>query len=205
MVGKKLVTAQKRGETRALFLGLGMVTCSVIMYFFIGITIVPAYKRSIWTNESICKLMKASIKEPVHCLYNEGSGDENIFRYPCLEVEVNLTLLGQVVKLYHTEDTVDRNPQCSYVPPNMENYNEVQKQVEEITDNFRKHQTFSCYYDPSRKEESVILKRLYPPEDLFFAFIWPSLMFLGGVLIIIMVKISQYFSVLSASQYRTGA
>ncbi|XP_008102853.1 calcium-activated potassium channel subunit beta-1 [Anolis carolinensis] len=204
MLSKKLVTAQKRGETRALFLGLGMVACSVIMYFFIGITIVPSYKRSVWTNESMCKLIKATTMEKVHCLYNEGSGNENIFRYPCLQVQVNLTLLGQVVKLYHTEDTADRNPKCFYVPENMENYSEVEKLVKTITDNFRKHQTFSCYYDPSRKEESAILKRLYPPEGLILAFVWPSLMLFGGVLVIIMVKISQYISVLSASQYRAS-
>ncbi|XP_062979357.1 calcium-activated potassium channel subunit beta-1 [Elgaria multicarinata webbii] len=203
-MAKKLVTAQKRGETRALCLGLGMVACSVIMYFFIGITIMPSYKRSVWTKESICKLMKASIKEDIHCLFNEGFGDENIFRYPCLEIQVNLTLLGQLVMLYHKEDTVYRNPKCSYIPLNMENYNEVQKQVEKISDDFRNQQTFPCYYDPSRKEKSVILKRLYAPEGLIFAFLWPTLMLAGGVFIVIMVKISQYFSVLSASQYRTG-
>ena len=45
MLGKKLVTAQKRGETRALCLGLGMVACSMMIYFFIGITIVPFYTK----------------------------------------------------------------------------------------------------------------------------------------------------------------
>lgn len=45
MLAKKLVTAQKRGETRALCLGLGMVACSMMMYFFIGITIVPFYTK----------------------------------------------------------------------------------------------------------------------------------------------------------------
>ncbi|KAL8211810.1 UNVERIFIED_CONTAM: putative calcium-activated potassium channel subunit beta, partial [Gekko kuhli] len=110
MLGKKLVTAQKRGDTRALFLGLGMVACAVLMYFFIEITIAPRYKKSIWTKESICEVMKASIKEKVHCIFNTHSGDENIFRYPCLEVQVNLTTLGQVVMLYDTEDTWTRNP-----------------------------------------------------------------------------------------------
>ncbi|XP_061472798.1 calcium-activated potassium channel subunit beta-1 [Rhineura floridana] len=202
MLGKKLVT-QKRGETRALCLGLGMVACSVMMYFFVEITIVPLYNRSVWTKESVCKLMNASIKEKVHCSYNEGSGDENIFHYPCLEVHVNLTLFGQVVMLYHTENTMDRNPKCSYIPPNMESDSEVQKHVETIRDNFRKNEILSCYYDPSRKEASVILERFYSPEGLFTIFVWPALMLIGGVLIIIMVKISQYFSVLSASQNRT--
>ncbi|XP_007428727.1 putative calcium-activated potassium channel subunit beta [Python bivittatus] len=203
MLGKKLVAAQKRGETRALCLGLGMMACSAMMYLFIGIVLVPLHKRSVWAEESECNLVRANIKEKVHCSFNEGSGDKDIFRYPCLEVYVNLTHLGQVVMLYHTEETVDRNPKCSYIPPDMENYREVQQQVEKIRDNFRKHQTFLCHYDPSRKEESVLLKRLYPPEGLLIAFAWPSLLLIGGILIIIMVKLSQYLAVVSATQHRT--
>ncbi|KAF7249405.1 putative calcium-activated potassium channel subunit beta [Varanus komodoensis] len=109
-MAKKLVTAQKRGETRAICLGLGMVACSVFMYFFIGVTIVPLYQRSVWTKESVCKLMKASLEKKVQFPFSEGFGDENTFHYPCLKVQVNLTRLGKLVMLHHTEDTVYRNP-----------------------------------------------------------------------------------------------
>ncbi|XP_067422851.1 calcium-activated potassium channel subunit beta-1 [Emydura macquarii macquarii] len=204
MLGKKLVTAQKRGETRALCLGLGMVACSVMMYFFIGITIVPSYTKSIWTKRTTCKLLKTNIKDKVQCSFNNGASDENIFKYPCLEVLVDLNFSGQEVMLYHTEETQERNPKCSYIPRNLENYEEVKMQIEIIAENFRKHQTFHCYYDPEGRKKSVILKRLYPPKGLFFTFLWPSLMLTGGVLIIIMVKVSQYVSVLSASQYKTN-
>lgn len=203
MLGKKLVTAQKRGETRALFLGLGMVACSVIMYFFIGITIMPFYKRSVWTKESVCKLIKVGIKE-VQFFYNESVSDENIFHYPCLDVQVNLTVLGQVVMLYHTEETVEKNPKCSYIPPNLEDYSELQKHMEKIVTIFRKEKLFPCHYDPSRGETSVLLERLYPPEKLLIAFIWPTLMWIGGVLIVILVKLSQYVSLLSANLNKTG-
>lgn len=54
--------------------------------------------------------MTANIKEKVHCSFIEGPEDKNIFHYPCLEIYVNLTHLGQLVILYHTEITVDRNP-----------------------------------------------------------------------------------------------
>nr|XP_056722972.1 calcium-activated potassium channel subunit beta-1 [Euleptes europaea] len=201
MVGKKVVPGQNRGETRALFLGLGMVACSVLMYFFIGTTIVPKYKRSIWTKESICELMKASIKKKVHCISNDDSGEENIFRYPCLEVKVNLTVLGQTVMLYHTEDTWIRNNKCSYIPDNLENYGQVQKKVEGIKTNFRKTKIFTCFYDPSRAESSVLLERLYSPDGLVVALIWPTLMMTGGILIIVLVKLSHYLSVLTASPY----
>ncbi|XP_064581371.1 calcium-activated potassium channel subunit beta-1 isoform X4 [Zonotrichia leucophrys gambelii] len=90
MLGKKLVTAQKRGETRALCLGLGMVACSMMMYFFIGITIVPFYTKSVWTTETVCK------------------------------VWVNLTASGQEVMLYQTEDTLERNPKTGVIDMLME-------------------------------------------------------------------------------------
>uniref|UniRef100_A0A8D0B0S2 Potassium calcium-activated channel subfamily M regulatory beta subunit 1 n=1 Tax=Salvator merianae TaxID=96440 RepID=A0A8D0B0S2_SALMN len=202
MLRKKLVTAQKRGETRALCLGLAMVVCSGMMYFFIGVTIVPSYSKSVWTKEAVCRLIKASIKEKVHCSFNEGSGDENNFYYPCLEVYVNLTVLGQMVMLYNTEETVARNPKCFYIPPNMGSYNEVQKHVDTTMDYIKKKQTFTCYYDPSRTEASVISERLYDPRGLVITSLWPTLMLLGGLFIVILVKTSQCLSALAASQYK---
>uniref|UniRef100_A0A8C8S4E4 Potassium calcium-activated channel subfamily M regulatory beta subunit 1 n=1 Tax=Pelusios castaneus TaxID=367368 RepID=A0A8C8S4E4_9SAUR len=204
MLGKKVVTAQKRGETRALCLGLGMVACSMMMYFFTGITIIPSYKKSVWTKETMCKLLKANIKDKVQCLFNNDASDENIFRYPCLEVLVDLNFSGQEVMLYHNEETKERNPKCSYIPQNLENYKEVKKLIDIIAGNFREKQIFPCYYDPEGREKSVILERLYPQEKRYFAYVWPSLMLIGGVLIIIMVKVSQYVSVLSAWQYKTN-
>ncbi|OPJ88272.1 calcium-activated potassium channel subunit beta-1 [Patagioenas fasciata monilis] len=202
MLAKKLVTAQKRGETRALCLGLGMVACSMMMYFFIGITIVPFYTKSVWTTETVCKVLKVNIKDKVLCPNNEGSEDEDIFTYPCLQVWVNLTASGQDVMLYQTEDTLERNPKCSYVPGKSENSKEVKARIETIASNFKKYQTFPCYYDPGGTQTNVILSRLYPPKGLLFAFLWPTLMFTGGCLIIVLVKISQYVSVLSAWQYK---
>ncbi|NXM06715.1 KCMB1 protein, partial [Tyrannus savana] len=201
MLGKKLVTAQKRGETRALCLGLGMVACSMMMYFFIGITIVPFYTKSVWTTETVCKVLKANIEDKALCPNSKGSEDEDTFPYPCLQVWVNLTASGQEVMLYQTEDTLDRNPKCSYVPHKLENSKEeVKARIETIASNFRKYHTFPCYYDPGGAQTNVILSRLYPPKGLFFPFLWPTLMFTGGCLIIVLVKISQYVSVLSAWQ-----
>ncbi|KFV97265.1 PREDICTED: calcium-activated potassium channel subunit beta-1 [Eurypyga helias] len=200
MLGKKLVTAQKRGETRALCLGLGMVTCSMMMYFFIGITIVPFYTKSVWTTETMCKLLKANIQDSALCPNSDGLEDEDAFPYPCLEVWVNLTASGQEVMLYQTEDTLRRNPKCSYVPSKSKNSEEVKALIETIASNFKKYQTFPCYYDPGGTQTNAILSRLYPPRNLLFAFLWPTLLFTGGCLIIVLVKISQYVSVLSAWQ-----
>ncbi|POI24339.1 hypothetical protein CIB84_011911 [Bambusicola thoracicus] len=156
MLAKKLVTAQKRGETRALCLGLGMVACSMMMYFFIGITIVPFYTKRAHKNGR--QKSKNRVSHEV------------------------------------------RHSQCSYVPGNSENSKEVKAKIEEIANNFKKYQTFPCYYDPGGMQTNVILSRLYPPRGLLFTFLWPTLMFTGGCLIIVLVKISQYVSVLSARQ-----
>lgn len=40
---KNTVTALKPGEDRAILLGLGMILCSVMMYFVLGITILRSY------------------------------------------------------------------------------------------------------------------------------------------------------------------
>ena len=40
---KKTVTALKPGEDRAIFLGLGMILSSVVMYFVLGVTIFRSY------------------------------------------------------------------------------------------------------------------------------------------------------------------
>lgn len=58
----------------------------------------------------MCKVLKTNIKDKVLCPNSEGSEDEDIFPYPCLQVWVNLTVSGQEVMLYQNEDTLERNP-----------------------------------------------------------------------------------------------
>ena len=65
---------------------------------------------SVWTAETVCKVLKANIQDKVLDPNNKGSEDEDIFPYPCLQVWVNLTASGQEVMLYQTEDTLERNP-----------------------------------------------------------------------------------------------
>ena len=44
-MGKKLVMAQRRGETRALCLGVAMVVGAVITYYILGTTVLPLYQK----------------------------------------------------------------------------------------------------------------------------------------------------------------
>lgn len=104
------------------------------------------------------------------------------------------------LRVFVIMDHLDFLFQCSYVPDKSENSKEVKARIETIASNFKKYQTFPCYYDPGGTQTNVILSRLYPSKGLLFAFLWPTLMFTGGCLIIVLVKISQYVSVLSAWQ-----
>lgn len=65
---------------------------------------------SVWTTETVCKVLKINIKDQVPCPSSEGSEDEDVFPYPCLQVWVNLTASRKEVMLYETEDTLERNP-----------------------------------------------------------------------------------------------
>ncbi|XP_037655071.1 calcium-activated potassium channel subunit beta-1 isoform X2 [Choloepus didactylus] len=79
-MGKKLVMAQKRGETRALCLGVAMVACAAITYYILATTVLPLYQKSVWTQESTCRLIESSIRDQEElegrkCSYIPGSLD----------------------------------------------------------------------------------------------------------------------------------
>ncbi|XP_038941724.1 calcium-activated potassium channel subunit beta-1 isoform X2 [Rattus norvegicus] len=102
-MGKKLVMAQKRGETRALCLGVAMVVCAAITYYILGTTVLPLYQKSVWTQESTCHLVETNIKD------QEELEGRKVPQYPCLWV--NVSAVGRWAMLYHTEDTRDQNQQ----------------------------------------------------------------------------------------------
>ncbi|KAM4747636.1 calcium-activated potassium channel subunit beta-1 [Rhinophrynus dorsalis] len=194
---KKLFTAQKRGETRAIYLGFGTIVCSIMIFFVFGFAVVPRYLTSFWTEKSVCTLVNASFKDDVCCTYKEATECHKTSYYPCLEVLVQLNYSQDIFMLYHTEVTPEVNNQCSYIPKCEKNYTEVKKHVVDIQKNFTNVQTFPCFYDPEGRMKTVILKREFGPEILFKYFVWPASMFTGGLWIVILVKISQYFSMVS--------
>ena len=61
-MGKKLVMAQRRGETRALCLGVAMVVGAVITYYILGTTVLPLYQKRYRTPR------------PAPTLQSKGSG-----------------------------------------------------------------------------------------------------------------------------------
>ncbi|KAL2778543.1 calcium-activated potassium channel subunit beta-1 [Daubentonia madagascariensis] len=189
---KKLVMAQKRGETRALCLGVAMVVCAVITYYILGTTMLPLYQKSVWTQESMCHLIETNIRD------EEELEGKKVPQYPCLWV--NVSAVGRWAVLYHTEDTRDQNQQCSYIPGSLDNYQMARADVEKVRARFHEHQVFYCFSTTRENGTSVLYRRLYGPQALLLSLFWPTFLLTGGLLIIVMVKINQSLSILAAQK-----
>uniref|UniRef100_A0A8C2WWS2 Potassium large conductance calcium-activated channel, subfamily M, beta member 2a n=1 Tax=Cyclopterus lumpus TaxID=8103 RepID=A0A8C2WWS2_CYCLU len=164
---------------RAIFLGLGMILSSVMMFFVLGITILRSYADSVWTEEGVCVVLNSTVTADMNCSYNCGSNCWRVSKYPCLQVYVSINNTGRVSRLSHNEETQDTSSEVSTVPEG--------KQL-------KVNQQVPCYYDPSEQQEAVLLTRLYDHSVVFLSLLWPSCMLTGGVLIIVMVKLTQYLS-----------
>ncbi|MBN3276249.1 KCMB2 protein, partial [Polyodon spathula] len=191
---RKTNTALKAGEDRAILLGLTMIMCSVMLYFVLGITILRSYMESVWTEESWCTVLNSSNIGDMNCTFSCGSDCYGVSKYPCLQVFVILNSSGEVYRLSHTEETLEINPECFYVPKCKKTCNMTV--IESIAEHFKKHQQFPCFHDRERKQDNVLLTRLYGPSAVFHSLFWPTCMLIGGTLIITMVKLTQYLSLL---------
>lgn len=184
--------AQKRGETRALCLGVAMVVCAVITYYILGTTVLPLYQKSVWTQESTCHLIETNIRD------QEELEGKKVPQYPCLWV--NVSAVGRWAVLYHTEDTRDQNQQCSYIPVSLENYQMARADVEKVRANFLAKKVFYCFSTTRENETTVLYRRLYGPQALLFSLFWPTFLLTGGLLIIVMVKLNRSLSILAAQK-----
>lgn len=187
-----MVMAQKRGETRALCLGVAMVMCAVITYYILGTTMLPLYQKSVWTQESLCRLIETNIRD------QEELEGKKVPQYPCLWV--NVSAVGKWAVLYHTEETRDRNQQCSYIPGSLDNYQMALADVEKVRAKFHERQVFYCFSTTQENETSVLYQRLYGPQALLASLFWPTFLLTGGLLIIAMVKINRSLSILAAQK-----
>ncbi|RXM28253.1 Calcium-activated potassium channel subunit beta-2 [Acipenser ruthenus] len=155
------------------------------------------YERSVWTEESWCTVLNSSNIGDMTCTFSCGSDCYEVSKYPCLQVFVILNSSGEVYRLSHTEETLEINPECFYVPKCKKTCNMTV--IESIAEHFKRHQQFPCFHDRERKQENVLLTRLYGPSTLFHSLFWPTCMAVGGTLIIAMVKLTQYLSLLCES------
>ncbi|XP_072487050.1 calcium-activated potassium channel subunit beta-1 isoform X2 [Notamacropus eugenii] len=153
-MGKNLVTAQIRGETRALCLGAVMVVCSAITYYILGTTVLPLHQKSVWSKASICHLIETDIRD------HEKLDGKKVPQYPCLWV--NVSAIGKSAILYHTEETKEKNCQaCTGENP----YELLQRPARAN----RKTILFDDYSEiikTSSNKNTIIMTRLGPEEDI---------------------------------------
>uniref|UniRef100_A0A8P0TTG3 Calcium-activated potassium channel subunit beta n=2 Tax=Canis lupus familiaris TaxID=9615 RepID=A0A8P0TTG3_CANLF len=152
----------------------------------------PGQQKLVWTQKSTCHLIETNIRE------QEELEGKKVPQYPCLWV--NVSAVGRWAVLYHTEDTRDRNQQCSYIPGSLENYQVARADVEKVKAKFHEQQIFYCFSTTRENETTVLYRRLYGPQTLLFSLFWPTFLLTGGLLIIAMVKINQSLSILAAQK-----
>ncbi|XP_078524137.1 calcium-activated potassium channel subunit beta-3 isoform X2 [Lissotriton helveticus] len=187
------------GEDRAILLGFTMMGLSVLMFFLLGITILKPYMLSAWKEESNCTTLQTDIMDDwVDCSFTCGVDCHVQSKYPCLQILVNLSHSGQKAILHYNEEAAQKTPKCFYIPKCQRNKNDLLNIVLDIKDFFdNKNDTpFSCYYSPDSNSEDVILIKKFDRMIVFHCLFWPSLMLIGGALIVGMVKLTQHLSVL---------
>ncbi|KAJ8374276.1 hypothetical protein SKAU_G00048560 [Synaphobranchus kaupii] len=162
---RKTVTALKAGEDRAILLGLAMILCAVMMYFVLGITKLRSYSDrtcgAYMCEESSCTVLNSSITSEMNCSYSCGSDCRRSSSYPCLQVFVSLNTSGKITRLSHNEEAQDRSPECFYVPKCRRDSVAMHSIVLNVSDWLKAQQRLPCFYDPSERQDTVLLTRLY--------------------------------------------
>nr|XP_014341544.1 PREDICTED: calcium-activated potassium channel subunit beta-3 [Latimeria chalumnae] len=132
----------------------------------------------------------------VDCYFICGVDCRGQSKYPCLQIFVNVSYSGQKALLHYNEEAIQINPKCFYIPKCLRDKNELLNTALNIKHTFDQGNgnPFSCYYNPDTKPEDVILIKKYDNIIVFHCLFWPTLMLLGGVIIVSMVKLTQHLS-----------
>ncbi|XP_048460425.1 calcium-activated potassium channel subunit beta-2 isoform X8 [Rhincodon typus] len=153
----------------------------------------------VWTQESTCTVLETRITNCKKCIHNCVSKCWKPSEYPCVQIYVNLSSTGSRVLLHHTHESVRFNPECFCATKCSKNRAETEMLIASITENSTQFQpiSFPCYYDPEGRQNNVLLTRFDLSNAMLHLSFWPSCIFLGGIVIIVMVKLTQYLSLLS--------
>lgn len=187
---RKRVTALTLGENKAMILGTIMIFCSVMMYFIVGITILHSYSNSVWMEKANCTILNSTIMWDVNCSYSCGEECWETSHYPCLQVFVSVS--GKTLQLLHNEETQEINPECFYIPKCRKDYSATHVVVQNISDSLRSQHNVYCFVDPTDEMDSAILTQIYGPVTILNSLFWPTFILIGGIVIIAMVKLTQF-------------
>ncbi|TSS97534.1 Calcium-activated potassium channel subunit beta-3 [Bagarius yarrelli] len=185
---KPQIPVSSVGEERALLLGIIMMVFSILMYFGVGIVVVKPCIHSDWGDATNCSLIQAEF-------LNET--DERAGSYPCLQVLVNATAVSSEKPLHlrYDEAAVNLSPECFYTPKNHQNKSDVAEEAQRIKDvlcNLRGREV-KCYLSNRYREDAILTKR-HNLRMALQCLVWPSLLLLGGVLLVGLVMLTQYLA-----------
>ncbi|XP_072296572.1 calcium-activated potassium channel subunit beta-3 [Eucyclogobius newberryi] len=189
---RTLLSVSSIGEDRAILLGFTMMAFAVLMFFVVGFTIVKPHINSDWEGRANCTLVHTQVLE-------EWVSCRGVSTVPCLRATVNLSGTGQGL-LHYDEEAVLLTPECFYVPKCHLDAPTLASEVEEVKKSLDTYQgrTFTCLTDQSEQPKDGILDRKYSLRTVVLALLWPCLMLGGGVLLVGLVKLTQYLSHLSS-------
>ncbi|XP_078420677.1 calcium-activated potassium channel subunit beta-2 isoform X2 [Cetorhinus maximus] len=196
----KWITASSlsAGENRAIYLGLGMLGCSIMIASLLGTKLAQSHNESVWTEESKCTILEAKVINCKNCVHSCLSDCQKPSPYPCVQIYVNLSFSGLRVLLHHSEESVRINPECFCAAKCNKNHSETEMLIASLTENSTQFQSisFPCYYDPEGQQKNVLLTRFDLSKAALRSFLWPICTFVGGIGIVIMVKLTQYLALL---------
>uniref|UniRef100_A0A3B4A3Q1 Uncharacterized protein n=1 Tax=Periophthalmus magnuspinnatus TaxID=409849 RepID=A0A3B4A3Q1_9GOBI len=183
------------GEDRAILLGFAMMAFAVLMFCVVGFTIVKPYINSDWEMRANCTLVHTQVLE-------EWVSCRGVSIVPCLQATVNLSGTGPMGQglLHYDEEAVLLTPECFYVPKCQLEAAALVSEVEEVKRRLDTYlgRTFTCLTDQSLQPKDGILERKYCLRTVLLALLWPCMMLGGGVLLVGLVKLTQYLSHLSS-------
>lgn len=68
--------------------------------------------------------------------------------------------------------------------------------IRNITERLRVRQRLPCFHDPSEQQENALLTRQHGDAGALQSLLWPSCVLTIGLIIVLMVKLTQYLSTL---------
>ncbi|XP_046708189.1 calcium-activated potassium channel subunit beta-3 [Silurus meridionalis] len=184
---KAQVPVSSVGEERAVLLGFIMMAFSILMYFVVGINVVKPCIHSDWGDVTNCSLIRAEF-------LNES--EDRGFSYPCLQVLVNVTTAAsdKTLHLRYDEAAVNLSPECFYTPRKHQNKSDMVREAQNIKDSLcdRQGRDIGCHLSSRRYPEDAILTKRHNLHTALRCLLWPSLMMFGGVLLIVLVMLTQF-------------
>ncbi|XP_062848904.1 calcium-activated potassium channel subunit beta-3 [Trichomycterus rosablanca] len=173
------------GEDRALLLGFTMMAFSILMYLVMGFAVVQPCFHSDWGDATNCTLIQAEFLHDSTDLKGVGASH-------CLQVLVNVSS-NRTLRLRYDEAAVDLSPECFYMPKNHQNTTALEKEAENIKDALSAWQdkAVKCHLSSWRYPDDAILTKRHVLQQALWSLVWPSLVLVGGLLLVLLVLIMQ--------------